>query len=216
MWKSPMWTWKEGEFCWGGIFHIYLLNQPDLGCHLSICCCSVAQLCPTLCNPMDSSMPGSLSTISWSLLKLRSTELVMPSNHLILFCPLLPLHSIFPSIKVFPSELDFCNRWPKYWKFSFSAFNEYWGLIFFRFDLLTDQGTLKSLLQHHSLKISILWHSAFLMAQLTHLYMTTGKTIALTIETFVSKVMSLLLNTLSRFIIAYFPRSKRLLISWLQ
>ena len=155
-------------------------------------------------------------TISRSLFKLMSIESVMPSNRLILCHPLLLLPSIFPSIRVFSHELALCIRWPKYWRFilSIRPSNEYSGLIFFRidwFDLLAVQWTLKSL-QHHSSKSSILWLSAFFMVQLSNPYMTTGKTIALTIQTFVSKVMSLLFNTPSKFIIAFLPRSKRLLI----
>ena len=144
----------------------------------------------------------------------------MPSSHLI--CrPLLLLPSIFLSIRVFSNESVLCIRWPKYWSFSFSISpsNDYSRLISFRndwFELLAVQGTLKSLLQHHSSKASILWFSAFLTVQLSHPYMTTGKTIALTIWTFVSKVMSLLFNMLSGFVICFLPRSKRLLISWLQ
>ena len=134
-------------------------------------------------------------TIAQTLLKLMSIESFMPSNHLILCCPLLLLPLIFPSIRVFSNELDLHIRWPKYWSFSFSisSSNEYPGLISFRidwFDLLAVQGTLKSLLQHHNLKVSFLWRSAFFMVQLSHSYMTTGKTIALTRWTFVSKVMS--------------------------
>ena len=145
----------------------------------------------------------------------------MPSNQLILCHPLLPLPSIFPSIQVFSNESTLHIRWPKYWSFSFkiSPTNEYSGLISFRMDwlaLLAVQGTLKSLLQHHSSKASILRHSAFFMVQLSHPYMTTGKTIALTRQTLVAKAMSLLLNILSRLIITFLPRSKRLLISWLQ
>ena len=143
----------------------------------------------------------------------------MPSNHLILCHPLLLLPSIFPSIKVFSNELALCVRWPKYWSFSISPSNEYSEFISFKinwFDLLAVQETHKSLLQHHSSKVSIFWRSAFFLVQLSHLYMTTRKTIALTIRTFVSKVMSLLFNMLSRFVIALFPRSKCLLISWLQ
>ena len=159
-------------------------------------------------------------TISLSLLKFMSTETVMPSNHLILCHPLLLLPSIIPSIRVFANESALHIRWPKYWSFSFSISpsNEYAGLISFRIDWfdLAVQGTFKSLLQHHSSKASILWHSTFVMVQLSHPYMTTGKTIALTRRTFVGKVMSLLLNMLSRLVIAFFPRSKRLLISWLQ
>ena len=142
-------------------------------------------------------------------------ELVMPPNHLVLIlcCSLLLLPSVFPSIRVFYSELALHIRWPKYWSFSFSIspFNDYSGLISFRIDwidLLDVQGALKSLPQHHNSKASILWRSAFFVVQLSHLYMTTGKTIAWTIQTFVSKVMALLFNTLSRFVIAFLPRSK--------
>ena len=146
--------------------------------------------------------------------------LVMSCNHLILFHPLL-LPSIFPSNTVFSSESVLRIRWPKYWSFSFSISpsKEHPGLISFRMDsldLLAIQGTLKSLLQHHKSKASILGHSAFFTVQLSHPYMTTGKTIALTRRTFVGKVMSLLLNMLSRLVITFLPRSKHLLISWLQ
>ena len=144
-----------------------------------------------------------------------SIVLVMLSNHLSLCCPLLLL-SIFPSIRVFSNELALRIRWPKYWSFSCSLSNDYLGLISFRidwFDLLAVQGTLNSLLQHHSTKVLILQGSTFFMVQLSHLYMTTGKTMTLTIQTFVSKVMSLLFNVLSRFVIAFLPRSKFLLIS---
>ena len=145
----------------------------------------------------------------------------MPSSHLILCCPLLLLPPIPPSIRVFSSESTLRMRWPKYWSFSFSISpsNEHPGLISFRMDwldLLAVQGTLKSLLQHHSSKASILWRSAFRTVQLSHPYMTTGKTIALTRWAFVGKVMSLLFNMLSRLVITFLPRSKRLLISWLQ
>ena len=145
----------------------------------------------------------------------------MPFNYFILCCPLLLLPSIFHRIRVFSNESVLCKRWPKYWSFSFSISpsNEYSGLISFRtdwLDLLAVQGTLKSLLQHHSSKASVLWHSAFFIVQLSHPYMTTGKTITLTRWTFVGKVMSLLFNMLSRLDIALFPRSKHLLISWLQ
>ena len=150
-----------------------------------------------------------------------SIESVMLSNHLILCHPLLLLPSVFPSIRVFSNESVFHIRWPKYWSLSFSIspFNEYLGLIFFRidwFDLLAVQGTLKGLLQYHSSKASILWLSAFFIVQLSHPYMTTGKTIALTRWTFVGKVLSLLFNMLSRLVITFLPRSKSLLISWLQ
>ena len=143
----------------------------------------------------------------------------MPSNHLILCRPLLLPPSISPSIRVFSSELALLNRWPKYWSFSIRTSKEYSGLISFRIDwfyLLAVQGTLKSRLQHHSSKASILRHSAFFMVQVSHPYITTGKTIALTRQTFVSKVISLLFNLLSRLVIAFLPRSKHLLISWLQ
>ena len=160
-------------------------------------------------------------TSSWSSLRLTSIESMMPSSHLILCHPLLLLPSIPPSIRVFSNESALHMRWPKYWSFSFSISpsNEYLGLISFKidwFDLLTVQETLKSLLQHHSLKASILWHSGFFTVQISHLNLTTGKTIALTIWTFVSKVTSLGFNTLFRFVIAFLPRSKHLLISWLQ
>ena len=157
---------------------------------------------------------------SRSSLKLMSIELVMPSNHLILCPPLLFPPSIFPSIRVFSNESVLPIKWPKYWSLSFSISlsNEYSGLIFRMdwLDLLAVQGTLKSLLQHYSSKASILWHSAFFIVQLSHPYMTTAKTIALTRQTFVGKVMSLLFNMLSRFVITFLPRSKHLLISWLQ
>ena len=150
-----------------------------------------------------------------------SIESVMPSNHLILCHPLLFLPSIFPSIRVFTSELVLCIRWPKYWSFGFSISpsNEYSGLISFRtdwLDLLAVQGTLKSLLQDHSSKTSILQRSAFFIVQLSHPYMTTGKTIALTRQTFAGKVMSLLFNMLSKLVIAFLPKSKHLLNSWVQ
>ena len=158
---------------------------------------------------------------SWSLLKLMSTKLVMSFNHLILFHPLLLLPLIFPSIRVFSNESAFHIRWPKYWGFSFSISpsNEYSGLISFRIDwldLLAVQGNLRSLHHHHSSKASILLRSAFFMVQLSYPYMTTGKTIALTRRTFVGKVIFLLFNMLSRLIIVFLPRSKLLLISWLQ
>ena len=158
---------------------------------------------------------------SRSLLKLMPIESVMPSNHLILCCPLLLLPSICPSIRVFSNESVLRIRWPKCWSFSFSISpsNEYSGLISFRMDWLDHldvQGTLKSLLPHHSSKASILCHSAFFIVQLSHPFMTTGKTTALTRQTFVDKVMSLLFNMLSRFVITFLPRCKHLLISWLQ
>ena len=173
-------------------------------------------------TPWTAACQASLSiTNSRSLPKLTSIELVMPSNHLILCCPLLLLPSIFSSIRVFSNESALQIRWPKDWSFSFniSPSNEYSGLISFRMDwldLLVVQGTHKSLLQHHSSKASILWHSAFFIGQLSHPYMTTGKTIALTRWNFIGKVMSLLLNMLSRLVITFLPRSNRLLTSWLQ
>ena len=174
---------------------------------------SVVQLCPTLCDPMNRSTPGLL--VHHQLLELVMDKpmcilLVMPSNHLILCCPLLLLPSIFPSIRVFSNESALRIRWSKYWSFSFniSPTNEHPGLISFRmdwFDLLAVQGTLKILLQHHSSKASILGCSAFFIAQLSHPYMTTGKTIASTRWTFVGKVMSLLFNMLSRLVITFLP-----------
>ena len=160
-------------------------------------------------------------THSQSLLKLMSIESVMPSNHLILCRPLLLPPSVFPSIRIFSSESAIHIRWPKDWRFSFSISpsNGYSGLIPFRMDwldLLAVQGTLKSLLQHHSSKTSILRHSAFFIVQLSHPYLTTDKTIALTRWTFVGKAMSPLFNMLSSLVIAFLPRSKHLLISWLQ
>ena len=152
---------------------------------------------------------------------LLSIKSVMPSNHLILCRPLLLQPSVFPSIRVFSNESALHIRWPKYWSFSFkiSSSNQYSGLISFRMDwldLLAVEGTLKSLLQHHNLKASVLWCSVFFMVQILHPYMTTGRTIALTRQTLVGKVMSLLLNILSRLVITFLPRSKCLLISWLQ
>ena len=173
-------------------------------------------------NPWTAACQASLSiTNSQSLLELMSIELVMTSNHLIFCCPHLLLPSIFPSIRVFSNESVLCIRWPKYWSFSFSISpsNEYSGLTSFRMDwldLLAVQGILESLLQHHSSKASILWHSTFFIVQLSHPYMTPGKAIALTRWTFVGKVMSLFFNMLSRLVITFLPRSKRLLISWLQ
>ena len=165
-------------------------------------------------TPWTATCQASLSfSISWSLLKLMSIELVMSSNHLILCCSLLLMSSIFPSIRVFSDQSALHISWPKYWSFSFSISpsREYSGqLISYRidwFDLLAVQGTLRSLLQHRSSKASILWHSALFIVQLSYLHMTTGKTIALTRWTFVGKVMSLLFNTLSGFIIAFLPRS---------
>ena len=165
-------------------------------------CCSVAFVSDSA-TPLTAAYQASLSfTIFLSLLKLMSIESVITSNHLILCCPLLLLPSIFPSITVFSNELVLHIRWPKYWNFNFSISpsNEYSGLISFRmdlFDLLAVQGTLKGLLQHHSSKASILWHSAVFIVQLSHPFRTTGKTMALTVQTFVDKVMPLLFNVLS-------------------
>ena len=172
-------------------------------------------------TPGTAARQASLSiTNSRSVRKLMSIELVMPSNHLILCRPLHPL-SIFPSIRVFSNESALCFRWPKYWSFSFniSPSSEHPGLISFRMDwldLLAVQGTLKSLLQLLNSKASVLRHSAFFIVQLSHPCLTTGKTIALTRRTFVGKIMSLLFNMLSRLVITFLPRSKHLLISWLQ
>ena len=189
-------SWTTGR---GGLAAEWRKLSSCLPCTFSRCC-SVAQLCPILQShglqharlPCPSPSPGVCS--------LMAAELVMPSNHLILCCPLLFLPSIFPSIRVFSNESVLHIRWPKYWSFSFSISpsNEYSGLISFRMDWfdLAVQGTLKSLLPHHSSKASILWCSAFFRVQLSHPYMTAGKTIALTRQTFVSKVMSLLSNTL--------------------
>ena len=178
---------------------------------------SVAQSCPTLCDPMNRSTPG-LLVHHQSSLKLTCIQLVMSFTHLILCHPLFLLPPIPPSIRVFSNELILGMRWPKYWSFSFSIIpsKEIPELISFRMDwldLLAVQGTLKSLLQHHSSKASILWHSTFFTVQLSHPHMTTGKTIALTRRTFVGKVMSLLLNMLSSLVITFLPRNKRLLIS---
>ena len=178
-----------------------------------------SQSCPTLCDPMDCSMPGLLVHHKLlDLLKLMSIESVMPSNHLVLCRPRLLLPSIFLKIRVFSNESDLCIRWPKDWSFSFniSPSSEHSGLISFTMDwldLLAAQGTLKSPLQHHSSKPSILQHSAFFTVQLSHPYMTTGKTTTLTKRAFVDKVMPLLFNMLSRLVITFLPRSKCLLIS---
>ena len=183
--------------------------------------CSVAQSCLTLCNPMDCSTPG--FPVLYHLLELAQTlfhwvgDAIHPSHPL--SAPHLLLPSIFPRDRVFSNELALHFRWSNYWSFSISPSNEYSGLISFRtdwFDLLAVQGTLKSLVQHHILRASILWCLAFFTDQLSHPYMTTGKTIALTIWIFINKVMSLLFNMLSRFVIAFLPRRKHLLISWLQ
>ena len=189
----------------------------------SLGCCVVAvqllSLVRLLVTPLSAAHQTSLSfTISWSLLKCASIESVLPSNHLIFCCPLLLLPSIVPSIRVFSNESALHIKWPKYWSFSFSISpsNEYSGLISFRiewFDLLAVQGTLKSFLQHHSLKASILRCSAFLMVQLAQPYITTGKTIALTVQIFVGKVISLLFEMLSRF--AFFQEQASWLLWWM-
>ena len=181
---------------------------------------SVAQLCRLFATPRTATCQASLSiTNPQSLLKLMSIELVMPSNHLIICCPLLLQPSIFPSIRVFSNESVLCISWPKYWSFSISISpsSEYSALISFMMnwlDLLAVQGTFKSLLQHHSSKASILQQSAFFITPPSHPYMTTGKTIALTRRTFVGKGLSVF-NMLSRLVIAFLPRRKHLLISWL-
>ena len=182
------------------------------------CCCSVTQSCPTLFDPMNCSTLLSF-IISQSLLKLMSVESMMPSNHLTLFCPLLFLLSIFPSIRIFSNE-SVLIKWPNYWNFSFSISpsNEYSGLISFRidwFDLLAVQGTLKSLLQHHSSKASILQCSVFFMVQLSHPYMTTAKS-ELWLDRTLQQIMFLLFNMLSSLVIDFLPRSQNLLISWMQ
>ena len=216
---------------------VFSIKVLQIFCQNYLCCCGVTQSCLTA-TPWTTALQAFLSfTISWSLHKLMSIELTMPSNHLVLCRPLL-LPLIFPSIRVFSNELALHTKWPKYWSFSFSTSlpSEYSGLISFRmdwFDLLAVQETLKSLLQQSSKKktskkssqqsspfdgskASILQHSALFMVQHSHPYMTTGKIISLTRWTFVGKVMSLLFNMLSRFFIAFLPRSNCLLISWLQ
>ena len=184
------------------------------------CCCSVSMLCLTLSNPMDCSTPG--FPVLHHLLEFAqfmSIESIMLSNCLILCCPLLLLPSIFPRIRIFSNKLALHIRWPNYWSFSFSnsPSNFQGWLPLGLTDLISwIQGTLKSLLQHHNSKTWILRCSAFLNVQLSHPYMTVRQTIPLTRQTFIDKVMSLLCDMLSRLIIAFLPRSKRLLISWLQ
>ena len=199
------------------------MDKQNVVCtHDGIFSSSVAQSCLTLCNPMHQSTPGFLVHHQLpELAQFMSIKLVMPSNHLILSCPLLLLPSIFPSIRVISNESVLWITWPKYWRFSFSISpsNEYSGLISFRMDwlnLLAVQGALKSFLQHHSSTASILQGLAFFMIQLSYPYLTTGKTMALTIWTFVGKVISLVFNMPSSLVIAFLPRSKSLLISWLQ
>ena len=195
-----------------------MINSMDSSVQFS----SVTQSCPTLCDPMNRSMPGlpvhhQLPESTQTYVH-RVCDAIQPSHPL---SSPSPPASIFPSIRVFSNESALRIRWPKYWSFSFniSPSNEHPGLISFKMDwldLLAVQGTLKSLLQHHSSKASILWCSAFFVVQLSHLYVTTGKTIALTRWTFVGKVMPMLLNMLPRLVITFLPRSKCLLISWLQ
>ena len=202
-------------------FHIFFFTCNITWILCNDCCCSVAQSCLTLCDSMDCSTPGfpvlhylpevAQTHVHWVSDAIQSSR---PLSNLLL------LPSIFPSIRVFSNESALCSRWPKFWSFSFniSPSNEHAGLISFKMnllDLLAVLGTLKSLLQCHSSKASILWCSAFFIIQLSHPYMTTGKTIALTRQTFVGKVMSLLFNMLSRLVIAFRPRSKHLLISCL-
>ena len=195
------------------LFFFYLDFVP----FVQFSCCHVR----LFVTPWTVACQASLSVINaQSLLKLMSIESMMPFSHIILCRPLFLPPSIFPSIRVFSNQSVLRNMWPKYWSFSFNInpSNEYSGLISFRMDwldLLAVQGTLKSLLQHHSSKATILWHSAFFIVQLSHPYMTSGKTIALSRWTFVGKVF-LLFNMLSRLVITFLPRSKRLLISWLQ
>ena len=236
LWLIPLYMGECSNSCF--IFNINIYSSPDL--HLiqlfklitktleEECSQSVQSLSRVwlFAVPWTAAHQGSLSTTSsWSLLKLMSMESVRPSNHLIFVVPFFSCLPSFPASRsfqmsqLFASDIDV--KVSKYWSFSFSInpSNEYLGLISFRidrFDLLAVQGTLKSLLRYHSSKASILWHSAFFIVQRSHPYMTTGKTIALTRWTFVGKVMSLLFNTLSRLVIAFLPRSKRLLISWLQ
>ena len=199
----------NGHLCCVHVLVIINSGTMNIGMHQfsSVQLLSHVQLFVT---PWAAACQASLSINSRSLLKLMSIPSVMTSSHLILCCPLLLLPSIFPSIRVFSNESGLCIRWPKYWSFSFSisASNEYSGLISFRLDwldLLAIQGTLKSLLQHHSSKASILQHSAFFIVQFSPPYMTTGKTIALPRWTFFGKVISLLLNILSRLVIAFLP-----------
>ena len=209
MLAKQLWSWSSGSH-WSFFSMSSIVSSVQLLSHVQL-----------FVNLWTAARQASLSiTNSRSLLKLMPIESVMPSNHLILCHSLLP-SSIFPSIRVFSHESALHIRWPKYWSFSFnlSPSNEYSGLISFRMnwlDLLAVQGTLKSLLKHHSSKASILWRSAFFTVQLSHPYTTTGKTISLTRRTFVDKVMSLLFNMLSRLVITFLPTSKHPLIAWLQ
>ena len=214
--NSIYWTFTLCQIlCWTTEFKA----KAQLLCLISISSVQLLSRARLFATPWIAGHQASMSiTNSRSLLKLMSIESVMPSNHLILCCPLLLPPSIFPSIRVFSDESVLHIRWPKYWSFTFSTSpsNEYSGLISSRmdqFNLLAVQGTLKRLLQHHSSKASILQCSAFFTVQLSYLYMTTGKTKAFTRWTFVDKVMSLLFNMLFRLVITFLPRSKHLLIS---
>ena len=221
--KSPSFSWPLANLQWTRYMSLRLMTTSFISFRHMVVVQSLShvQLFPT---PWTAACHTSQSfTILWSLLKLMSIKLVKPSNHLIFCHPLLLLPSIFPNIRVFSNESVLCIRWPKYWGFSFSfrisPSNEHSGLVCFRinwFNLSAVQGTLKSLLQHPSSKASILRCSAFFMVQFSHSYMTTGKTIALTVWTFVDKVMSLLFNKLSRYVITFPPRNKHLSISWMQ
>ena len=201
---------------------IFLYKNKKSKCYPSVSSVQLLSRVQLFATPWITACQASLSiTSSQSSLRLTSIQSVMPSNHLIFCCPLLLLPPIPPRVRVFSNESTLRMRWPKYWSFSFSISpsKEIPGLISFKMDWLdlpAVQGTLKSLLQHHSSKTSILQHSAFFTVQLSHPYVTTGKTIALTRWTFVGKVVSLLFNTLSRLVITFLSRSKRLLISWLQ
>ena len=205
-----------------GVFILYLLNiwLVDFVFQVQFSSVQLLGCIQVFATPWIAACQASLSiTNSWNSPKLMSIESVMPSSHLILCCPLLLLPSIIPSIRVFSNESALHIRWPEYWNFSFSIVlpmnTQGWSPLGW-LDLLALQGTLKSLLQHHRLKASILRCSAFFTVQLSHPSMTSGKTIALTRWTFVGKVMSLLFNMLSRLVITFLPRSKCLLISWLQ
>ena len=181
------------------------------------CCCSVTQSCLTLCDPVECSTWG--LPVPHHLPEFMFIALMMLSSHFILWCPLFLLSSIFPSIRDFSNELSVHIRGQKYWSFSISLSSEYLGLISLKidwFDPAAVQGTFRSLLQHHSSKTSILWGSAFFMVQFSQLYVTMEKTISLKIWTFVGRVMSLLFNTLSKFVITFMPRNNCFLISWLQ
>ena len=238
-WGFPVWCSYREDCCEGACLSVLVhkslrfsciysndWKHQDLGRHIFTFSRFVVVQSPSHVwlfeTPSAAARQASLSlTVSRSLPKFMSIASVMPSSYLILWCPLLLLSSIFPGVRDFVSESAVCFRWPKYWSFSFSISpsNEYSGLISLRidwFDLLAVQGTLRSLLQHHSSKASVLRCSAFFTVQLSQLYVPNGRTIAFTIRTFVGGVMSLLFNTLSRFVIAFLPRSNCLLVSWLQ